>query len=147
MKLEDQVCSLELAKKLKELGVKQESYWYWHFYSMLSDTNPPSWQLVSCVTDKKDKYSAFTVAELGEILPKWIKKEKLHYCLTMDWFGNGVNVNYENRNKVVEIVEKAEGKEYSNILHTVCDESEANARAKMLIYLIENKLLISKEGR
>lgn len=29
MKLEDQVVSLELAKKLKELGYKQESLFYW----------------------------------------------------------------------------------------------------------------------
>lgn len=29
MKLEDQVCSLELAKKLKSLGAKQESTFYW----------------------------------------------------------------------------------------------------------------------
>ena len=29
MKLEQQVVSLELAKKLKELGVKQDSLFYW----------------------------------------------------------------------------------------------------------------------
>jgi len=29
MKLENQVCSLEHAKKLKELGVKQENIWWW----------------------------------------------------------------------------------------------------------------------
>lgn len=29
MRLEDQAYGLELAKKLKELGVKQESLWYW----------------------------------------------------------------------------------------------------------------------
>jgi hypothetical protein len=29
MKLENQVCSLDLAKRLKELGVKQDSYFKW----------------------------------------------------------------------------------------------------------------------
>ena len=29
MKLEDQVSSLKPSKKLKELGVKQESLWWW----------------------------------------------------------------------------------------------------------------------
>ena len=30
MKIENQVCSLELAKKLKELGVEQDSYFFWY---------------------------------------------------------------------------------------------------------------------
>ena len=30
MKLEQQVCSLELAKELKKLGVKQKSEFYWY---------------------------------------------------------------------------------------------------------------------
>jgi hypothetical protein len=29
MNLEQQVCSLELAKRLKELGVKQDSFFFW----------------------------------------------------------------------------------------------------------------------
>jgi len=29
MKLKDQICSLELARELKKLGVKQESLFYW----------------------------------------------------------------------------------------------------------------------
>jgi len=29
MKIEEQVCALELAKRIKELGVKQESRFYW----------------------------------------------------------------------------------------------------------------------
>ena len=70
MKLEDQVCSLELAKKLKELGVKQESLFYWWFVRndmgddvFVSDTKP---------VNGTEYWSAFTVAELGEMLPKYI---------------------------------------------------------------------------
>lgn len=63
MNLENQVVSLELAKKLKELGVKQKSlFWWWYsgkwWRVTLSENNRPDPQ-----------YSAFTVAELGELLP------------------------------------------------------------------------------
>ena len=66
MKLENQVCSLELSKKLKSLGVKQGSLWWWiHYYSL----GKMVWSLFQ--EDKDDgankKISAFTVAELLEI--------------------------------------------------------------------------------
>jgi hypothetical protein len=65
MELEKQVCSLELAKKLKELGVKQESYWYW----LQMTEGPRLFTLVEAVRlDPIFPYSAFTVAELGEVL-------------------------------------------------------------------------------
>ena len=38
MEIEDQVCSLELAKKLKELGVKQKSL-FWHI-SFRNESSP-----------------------------------------------------------------------------------------------------------
>lgn len=43
MKLEDQVCSLELAKRLKELGVSQLSLCYWWQY------DKDSWDLTISV--------------------------------------------------------------------------------------------------
>jgi hypothetical protein len=36
--LEKQVCNLELAKRLKELGVKQESFWAWYETTDRDDT-------------------------------------------------------------------------------------------------------------
>ncbi|MEA2240294.1 MAG: hypothetical protein QOC81_5018 [Thermoanaerobaculia bacterium] len=48
MKLEDQVCSLDFAKKLKELRVKQESLFRWQEWRELGERAkgyPFEWQL------------------------------------------------------------------------------------------------------
>jgi len=79
--LENQVCSLELSKRLKELGIKQESLFYWiEDYELYSDEP----QLLYAPTEQfsngngeldwprnnpENCHSAFTVAELGELLP------------------------------------------------------------------------------
>jgi len=82
MKLKDQVCSLELAKKLKELGVKQESLWYWYPGIKGKEEVAEYWNL-HCIEEEmyaqiENQVSAFTVAELGEMLkdadwkfPQW----------------------------------------------------------------------------
>lgn len=128
MNLEEQVCSLELSKKLKELGVKQESQFYWiegekeHYLCMKRNTiyydinNLIPLNLKLCKDDKI--YSAFTVAELGEILPVFYKSHKffdLWYCEYTDQY---------------------------NHVDRCTAETEADARAKMKIYLIENKLVV-----
>lgn len=68
MKFENQVISLEIAKRLKELGVKQESLfgyfsvsWGGHELKYI-DTIPEDYSY-------SVMYYAFTVAELGEMLP------------------------------------------------------------------------------
>lgn len=68
MKTEDQVCSLDLAKKLKEVGVKQESLFYWNRQTkqVYMDTVP--WNETAWV-------SAFTVSELGEMLREFFEDE------------------------------------------------------------------------
>ena len=66
MELSDQICSLELAKKLKELGVKQESlFWYTIYVDQTYDIH---YQFDSKYIPPAH-YAAFTVAELGEMLP------------------------------------------------------------------------------
>jgi len=72
MKIEEQVTSLKLSKRLKALGVKQESIFYWRKTS-LGDYEATDRSNV--YMPKDTFYSAFTVAELGELLPNFIEVE------------------------------------------------------------------------
>lgn len=69
MMIEDQVCSLELAKKLRELGVTQNSLWYWAKDGdedvVISDEKLI---LAGGAPTNSNVFSAFTVAELGEMI-------------------------------------------------------------------------------
>jgi hypothetical protein len=134
MILENQVCSLELAKKLKELGVEQESYfeWFWYRYT------DKRWDIA--ISEKLKghadslRVSAFTVAELGEMLPNSIKiKNQFYYLNIVN--GNGVKyidyITYSEKNRIGTLLRG----------YPMDDDTEADARAKMLIYLLENNLL------
>ncbi len=83
MKLEQQVCSLKLAKRLKELGVKQESLSWWtqwgedknyYLYSQANFVYDPN--LRADRLPLKEKISAFTFAELEEVLEVVLKEVK-----------------------------------------------------------------------
>src|SRR3990167_9092334 len=75
--IEQHVVNSELSKKLKELGVKQESYFHWG--------NPPfakdgfnilhfdEWQ--DSAKCGYETYSAFLVSELGEMLPAFVSSD------------------------------------------------------------------------
>lgn len=137
MKLENQVISFELAQKLKELGVQNESQFRWWKGIGSQYLMPTDWSQFNMepkpsydTADVREYFPAYTVAELGEILPYWLPIKKrvrtqewffVSYKLTLGWF-----LKYENG---------------SQSLYGVTDKSEANARAKMLIYLLENKLV------
>lgn len=63
MKLEDQVCSLELAKELKDLGVAEPSIFiYDGTTTELTQQNAPYYYV--------DGFNAYSVAELGEMFRK-----------------------------------------------------------------------------
>ena len=117
MKLEEQVCSLELAKKLKSLGVKQESL-FWYTYAP-KDKQDGEW--IHVLTSKRNNMleetiSAFTVAELGQ---------RLIIGTNTMWDGQRHKVTFGDEHNA----------------WSVREATEADARAKMLIYLLENKLI------
>jgi len=140
MKLKDQVCSLELAKKLKELGVKQESLWWWIKFDK-------EWQPQYRLSRYKDggsyipemstrqtpavqgSYSAFTVAELGGMLPAEVGSF-VQCHLTCIKLGGEFGVTY---------IGSSMGESVYFIDAPIKAKTEADARAKMSIYLKENK--------
>lgn len=147
--IEWQVSSLESSKKLKELGVPQESLFYWVeseskkekcpdcqkaggiipecFYCGGTGNGEPVtifrlYTIDECIkNNRKFDYSAFTVAELE--LPTWL-------------FTNGKNILCD-----MEKVPIIEGKKFDFLDATNGCKTEAEARAKILIYLLENKLI------
>ena len=150
MKLEEQVVSLELAKKLKKLGFKQEGLFSWsncniaYRYediacsyvqkldklTLIYEENIPEKQFFGSEddeldADEKEVYSAYTPAELGEMLPAYFDSNHYLYIWKDDkdlW-----RIHYTEWGIVTNfVIEK---------------DTEANARAKMLIYLKEKKLI------
>lgn len=121
MTLEKQVCNLDLAKRLKELGVKQESLFWWH-ESRTNRSEKTGFESLKTgkfyLHQSKGDYSAFTVAELGEMLPD---KYRSFRASAGYW---------ECRFTDEQGYETSSG-----------GDTEADARAKMLIYLLENKFV------
>lgn len=127
MKLEQQVISLDIAKRLKELGVKQESLFYWLTYRQFKDEdfNLSFGNDIGLLSDFS--ISAFTVAELGEMLPYQIEGNWLWIQKRVPIQG-GWSIAYSKGVLTKQLSYES-------------DDTEADARGKMLIYLIENNLL------
>lgn len=119
MELEQQVTSLEPSEKLRELGVRQESLFYWTHCPVKEQNG--EWTHVLTYgrnNELPETYAAFTVAELGEMIDGWRLPKR-----TMNgkaWI--------------------AGDDELPTYVIIGC-KTEADARAKMLIYLLENKLI------
>jgi hypothetical protein len=117
--------SLELAKQLKELGIKQQSFFRYarprsaRFtlkYSRTIGNSDVTWEI-----------SAFTVAELGEMLPYRVNIKDAAYRLQLKKLDKQWSAAYFPPHPHIDFEEVA--------------DTEADTRAKMLIYLVENKLV------
>jgi len=134
MKLKEQVCSLDLAKRLKELGVKQDAYFSWfqerkeETYEKWTYQKDVPWLLLlssskESISTNKNRFehviAAFTVAELGEMLPEKVTWRRTGvYWWPCNEHGDDVYWKQPGAHR-----------------------KEADARAKMLVYLLENKLI------
>lgn len=116
MKLEDQVCSLELAQKLRDLGVEQYGLWTW---CCIDGAWSVEWSQSNEPIKASNIATAFTVAELGEMLPDKYAVPRKGYEPDADAYLWGISLEAA----------------------IITAFTEADARAKMLIYLIENKLV------
>ena len=136
MKIEQQVCTLEQAKKLVALGVTAEPL-YWHVIDI--DPLTPmdiiqKWQHSNF--DQCEKYPAYTVAELGVMLPdgKTIDPEYTQIATCR---------SYSDSSLYVCFCERVIGDNEPTIEQF--GDTEAEARAAMLIYLLGNHLTTPEE--
>lgn len=127
MNIKNHVVSLELSKQLKISGYPQQSFFYW---AAIGD----SWTLRSPDYPKRpagEIVAAPLASELGEQLPMEIEKHgllyELHICKNTEW--GEWYCNYSR-------IEKTELLGYGRQ-----DKSEADARAKMWLYLKQEGLL------
>jgi len=127
MELNKQVCSLELSKQLKKLGVKQDSLFEYRLFDI---DNKMAWSkpiIVGKIPHKLgradvgfDRVSAFTVAELGEMFNK---------------------IDVDNFIKAYGEVFDFKGTQMVGLLGVINLMRKPDMAAKMLIYLIKNNLI------
>lgn len=132
IKLEDRVTSFELSKKLKKLGVLQESLWYWvnfndgkgfqlRYKDGLHEFRHNNWEY----------YSAFTVAEGLEGLPKRIPDSPNGSRLKI-WWDAGWYIVYEGG-------EKTDAFGFLCVIEGI--KKLADAASEMRIFLIKKGLV------
>lgn len=132
MTLEQLCVNLELSKKLKKAGFPQTSLFYWCIPEggqdgdrFLSFSGGASFCNQDACSFNHDYISAYTASELGEMLPVTCHTTRFEQ-------GYKYQCHYEIYNM---------DKEKFEYLHHTADDTEANAKAKMLLYLKKEGLL------
>lgn len=141
--LTDLCCSFELAKEIYDLGFIRESVFNWAVWQetcmgltegipvaaiKLRDGIEFNMMGFNWVGAGMKLIPAYTVGELGNILPLNIKDKFLtsHKCARNGWW----------------VFYASSGENMSGVEHTAYWNSlEINARARLLIYCIKNKLI------
>jgi len=159
--LENQITNFKLSKRLKELGIRQSSLWYWlkgcdkriDLVSGLTSLLKPRTDIFVASLNPNDcgciYYSAFTSAELGERLPVFVecKNNITRELIIIKGSGNNNNkyILCYTHILCIPYFMDAEINEVDFAPHGAAEEdwksfdnNFANAIAKMVIWLIEN---------
>lgn len=131
MNLNDQLTSLPLSKRLKELGVPQKSVFYWyqpHVFKEREVVKLDEWYVAQAWGGiMPSGLSAFSVAELGEMLKS--------FRADRDWWDSSWNGEQWYASKMQTNDEGVEVRRDNFFADT-----EADARALLFVYLIEQGL-------
>ncbi len=130
MELEHQVCTLELAKRLKEFSMRQDTHFMWE--GILQDVDRIRYTVKRFHDNHNPvRYAAFTVAELDQLLPTNIELKGNTGQLRIEPIDRGGRRHYEVGYWIAT----------DFLIQPMRDFNPADARAKMLIYLVENNLI------
>lgn len=149
MEIKDQVCTLPQAVRLSELGITQNSTFHHVYVSEDID-----WQIwIAGSFDEYDDeilmHSAFTVAELGQMLPCTLKKDDLHdYSILTFVIDSALqcHTSYPLYHELdADLNEDGSWNAICNNWLKTIGETEAISRADMLIELIEKKIITTDE--
>jgi hypothetical protein len=150
MNLDSQLCSEKQAKKLMDLGISQTALFSVNVYEnhidfVLSENNDNPAGVIGEHTHSKPiptfkkfgaftgTYSAFTVAELGAMLPNCTFKLKDSECM-IKYLPSG-EFYYADASTV----------NTATSLIMTSEPTEAIARAEMLIYMLQNGIVTADE--
>lgn len=122
MKIESMVCTLEQSKILEKLGIEQECRNWYYEYKIHGGTDIRL-DYVPAFHEIVNQWAAWGVAELGVMMPEW------HFSYPrLEGFAS-----YKNENGLFVVADgTVNGQNY---------DTEAECRAALVIYLIENNIL------
>lgn len=141
MKLKELVCNLGLSKELEKIGVKQDSYFYWH-------KGGQKWyvdkSLAGRFPEDKKSISAYTFAELLQKLPDKVTTTSKTYSKEKDYY---IHILKTKKSSGFVLPDYFVG--YKTLddryLHSERADTIVDAAGEMVIYLIKEGILEVKK--
>ena len=134
MNLEQQVVSLELAIKLKEAGIKEESLFAYYGNAGTWHDAVVSMDMYTTVDEEFKEHKllpAYTSCELAELLPSALERTATWLTITRQWKKGSWKIAYV----------PDDGEPNATHYGPIEADTLADAMAKMLLHLKEKELL------